>query len=76
VLSSKYIYDPDTVARVTTCADSYYHDFLSRLMPEVEYRAGSVSGTFRARITPVTGGAVTVTPVRSEDLKGMSAKRL
>jgi hypothetical protein len=36
-----------------------------------EYRAGSVFGTFRARIsTPVTGGTVTVLAVRPEDQKG------
>jgi hypothetical protein len=37
--------------------------------------AGSVSGTFRARIsTPVTGGTVTVTAVRPEDQKGWSRR--
>jgi hypothetical protein len=44
---------------------------------EVEYIvAGSVSGTFRARIsTPVTGGTVTVLAVRPEDQQG-SPRRL
>jgi hypothetical protein len=38
----------------------------------VEYRAGSVSGTFRARIsTPVTGGSVTVVAVRPEEQRGI-----
>ena len=38
-----------------------------------EWFAGSVSGTFRARIsTPVTGGTVTVLAVRPEDQKGGS----
>jgi hypothetical protein len=36
-----------------------------------EYRAGSVSGTFRARIsTPVTGGTVTVLAIRPAEQKG------
>jgi hypothetical protein len=40
-----------------------------------EYRAGSVSGTFRARIsTPVTGGTVTVLAVRPEEQKGWSRR--
>ena len=38
----------------------------------VEYGAGIVSGTFRARIsTPVTGGTVTVLAVRPEEQKGL-----
>jgi hypothetical protein len=43
---------------------------------EVEYIvAGSVSGTFRARIsTPVTGGTVTVLAVRPEEQKGWSRR--
>jgi len=37
-----------------------------------EYFAGSVSGTFRARIsTPVTGGTVTVLGVRPEEQRGI-----
>ena len=41
----------------------------------VEYRAGSVSGAFRARIsTPVTGGTVTVLAVRPEEQKGWSSR--
>jgi hypothetical protein len=37
-----------------------------------EYFAGSVSGTFRARIsTPVTGGTVTVLAVRPEEQRGI-----
>jgi hypothetical protein len=41
----------------------------------VEYRAGSVSGTFRARIsTPVTGGTVTVLAVRPEEQRGWSRR--
>src|SRR5258707_9682497 len=37
-----------------------------------EYRVGSVSGTFRARISPpVTGGTVTVLAVRPEDQRGI-----
>jgi len=37
-----------------------------------EYRAGVVSGTFRARIsTPVTGGTVRVLAVRPEEQKGL-----
>ena len=41
----------------------------------VEYRAGSVSGTFRARIsTPVTGGTVTVLAIRPEEQKGWSRR--
>jgi hypothetical protein len=41
----------------------------------VDYRAGSVSGTFRARIsTPVTGGTVTVTAIRPEEQKGGSRR--
>ena len=36
-----------------------------------EWDAGSVSGTFRARIsTPVTGGTVTVLAIRPEEQKG------
>jgi hypothetical protein len=43
---------------------------------EIEYSAGSVSGTFRARIsTPITGGTVTVLAVRPEDQQG-SPRRL
>jgi hypothetical protein len=42
-----------------------------------EYRVGSVSGTFRARIsTPVTGGTVTVLGVRLEEQKGWSRRPL
>lgn len=42
-----------------------------------EYLAGSVSGTFRARIsTPIAGGTVTVTAVRPEEQKGSSLRRL
>jgi hypothetical protein len=38
----------------------------------IEYRAGVVSGTFRARIsTPVTGGTVTVIAVRPEEQRGI-----
>jgi len=41
----------------------------------VEYRAGSVSGTFRARIsTPVTGGTVTVLAIRPEEQRGWSRR--
>ena len=37
-----------------------------------EYRAESVSGTFRVRVsTPVTGGTVTVLAIRPEDQKGL-----
>jgi hypothetical protein len=37
----------------------------------VDYRAGIVSDTFRARIsTPVTGGTVTVVAVRPEEQRG------
>jgi hypothetical protein len=37
-----------------------------------EWFAGSVSGTFRARIiTPVTGGTVTVLAVRPEEQRGL-----
>ena len=40
-----------------------------------EYRVGSVSGTFRARIsTPVTGGTVTVLAVRPEEQRGWSRR--
>ena len=40
-----------------------------------EYRAGRVSGTFRARIsTPVTGGTATVLAVRPEEQKGWSRR--
>jgi hypothetical protein len=40
-----------------------------------EYFAGSVSGTFRARIsTPVTGGTVTVLAIRPEEQKGSSRR--
>jgi len=40
-----------------------------------EWFAGSVSGTFRARIsTPVTGGTVTVLAVRPEEQKGGSRR--
>jgi hypothetical protein len=36
-----------------------------------EYRVGSVSGTFRARIsTTITGGTVTVVAVRPEEQEG------
>ena len=42
---------------------------------EVEYFAGSVSGTFRARIsTTVTGGTVTVLAVRRQEQKGWSRR--
>jgi hypothetical protein len=43
---------------------------------EVEYIvAGSVSGTFRARIsTPVSGGTVTVLAVRPEEQRGWSRR--
>ena len=42
---------------------------------EVEYFAGSVSGTFRARIsTTVTGGTVTVLAVRPQEQKGWSRR--
>jgi hypothetical protein len=41
-----------------------------------EYVAGSVSGTFRARIsTPIIGGTVTVTAVRPEEQRGSSLPR-
>ncbi len=41
----------------------------------VEYRAGIVSGTFRARIsTPVTGGTVTVLAIRPEEQRGWSRR--
>jgi hypothetical protein len=44
---------------------------------EVEYRAGSVSDSWRARIsTPVTGGTVTVLAIRPEDQKGWSRRPL
>ena len=44
---------------------------------EVEYRAGLVSGTFRARIsTPVTGGTVTVLGIRPEAQKGLPNRPL
>jgi hypothetical protein len=37
-----------------------------------EWSAGSVSGTFRARIsTPVTGGTVTVLAIRPEEQRGI-----
>ena len=40
-----------------------------------EWFAGSVSGTFRARIsTPVTGGTVTVLAVRPEEQNGWSRR--
>src|SRR2546430_6792797 len=40
-----------------------------------EYRAQSVVGSVRARIsTPITGGTVTVTGVRQEDQKGWSRR--
>jgi hypothetical protein len=43
----------------------------------VEYRAGSVSGTFHARIsTPVTGGTVTVLAVRPEEQRKRKLERL
>jgi hypothetical protein len=43
----------------------------------VEYGAGSVSGTFRARIsTPVTGGTVMVLGIRPEVQKGWSRRPL
>ena len=42
---------------------------------EVEYFAGTVSGSFRARIsTPVTGGTVTVLAIRPEEQKGGSRR--
>jgi hypothetical protein len=41
----------------------------------VDYNAGIVSGTFRARIsTPVTGGTVTVVGVRPEEQQGWSRR--
>jgi len=41
-----------------------------------EYRAGLVSGTFRARIsTPVTGGTVTVLAIRPEEQRGIPLRR-
>jgi hypothetical protein len=41
-----------------------------------EYVAGSVSGTFRARVsTPISGGTVTVTAVRPEEQRGSSLPR-
>jgi hypothetical protein len=41
-----------------------------------EYVAGSVSGTFRARITTaISGGTVTVTAVRPEEQRGSSLPR-
>ena len=41
----------------------------------VDYQAGNVSGTFRARIsTPVTGGTVTVVAIRPEEQKGWSRR--
>ena len=44
---------------------------------EVGYRAGLVSGTFRARIsTPVTGGTVTVLGIRPEAQKGLPHRPL
>jgi hypothetical protein len=40
-----------------------------------EYFAGSVSGTFQARIsTPVTGGTVTVLAIRPEGQQGWSRR--
>ena len=40
-----------------------------------EYRADSVVGSVRARIsTPITGGTVTVTGVRQEDQQGFSRR--
>src|SRR5207249_487528 len=42
-----------------------------------EYRADSVVGSVRARIsTPITGGTVTVTGIRQEDQKGWSRRPL
>jgi hypothetical protein len=43
---------------------------------EVEYiAAGSVSGTFRARIsTPVAGGTVTALAIRPEEQRGFSRR--
>jgi hypothetical protein len=42
-----------------------------------EWFAGSVSGTFRARIsTPVTGGTVTILAIRPEEQKGWSRRPL
>ena len=42
-----------------------------------EYRADSVVGSVRARIsTPITGGTVTVLGVRQEDQKGWSRRPL
>src|SRR5437660_4800780 len=41
-----------------------------------EYRADSVVGSVRARIsTPITGGTVTVLGVRQEDQRGFSFRR-
>src|SRR5438445_8747953 len=41
-----------------------------------EYRADSVVGSVRARIsTPITGGTVTVIGVRQEDQRGFSFRR-
>jgi hypothetical protein len=41
----------------------------------VEYMAGGVLGTFRARIsTPVTGGTVTVLAIRPEEQRGWSRR--
>ena len=41
-----------------------------------EYRADSVVGSVRARISaPITGGTVTVTGVRQEDQRGFSFRR-
>jgi hypothetical protein len=43
----------------------------------VDYSAGWVSGTLRARVsTPVIGGTVTVLAVRPEDQKGWSRRPL
>jgi hypothetical protein len=42
----------------------------------IEYFAGRVAGTFRARIsTPVSGGTVTVTAIRPEEQRGSSLRR-
>jgi hypothetical protein len=41
----------------------------------VDYQAGSVSGTFRVRIsTPLTGGTVTVLGIRPEEQRGWSCR--
>jgi hypothetical protein len=44
---------------------------------EVEYRAGVVSGTFRARIsTAISNGSVTVLAVRPEEQRGIPLRPL